>query len=182
MKISQLLIELINICTLIMPYLTFIRRRIEYFQINFAYINWLWQFWWREEWTPDSITRLGWEVNITLMQDDESVKICAGSWIKCFKPNWDFITSIFQSSYVVVSCLYQLYDLALTSMNLHLSSRMTIKYGFLLVILSKLGSKLSANFSKTSDDWLGKRYKEIKLHNLPPNNISKFAHSSKHIV
>ena len=56
---------------------------------------------------------------------------------------------------------------------------MTIKYGFLLAILSKLSSKLSANISKTSCDWLGERYKEIKLHNLPPNNISKFMHSSK---
>ena len=54
---------------------------------------------------------------------------------------------------------------------------MTIKYGILLAILSKLSSKLSANFSKTSGDWLGERYKEIKLHNLPPND--KFIHSSK---
>ena len=85
------------------------------------------------------------------------------------------MASIFQLSYVILY-LYQLDDLELKS------PRMTNKFGFLLVILSKLGSKLSANFSKTSDDWLGKRYKEIKLHNLPPNNISKFAHSSKHIV
>ena len=56
---------------------------------------------------------------------------------------------------------------------------MTIKYGFLFVTLSKLSSKLSANFSKTSSDWLGERYKEIKLHNLPPNDISKLMHSSK---
>ena len=56
---------------------------------------------------------------------------------------------------------------------------MTIKYGFLLAILSKLSSKLSANFSKTSGDWLSERYKETKLHNLPPNDISKFMHSSK---
>ena len=55
---------------------------------------------------------------------------------------------------------------------------MTIGYGFLLVILSKLSSKSPANFSKTSDDWLGERYKEIKLYNLPPNDISKFMHSS----
>ena len=56
---------------------------------------------------------------------------------------------------------------------------MTIKYEFLLAILSKLSSKLSANFSKTSGDWLSERYKETKLHNLPPNDISKFMHSSK---
>ena len=56
---------------------------------------------------------------------------------------------------------------------------MTIKYEFLFVTLSKLSSKLSANFSKASSDWLGERYKEIKLHNLPPNEISKLIRSSK---
>ena len=56
---------------------------------------------------------------------------------------------------------------------------MTIKYGFLFVTLSKLSSKLSANFSQTTSDWLGEQYKEIKLHNLPPNDISKLMHSSK---
>ena len=56
---------------------------------------------------------------------------------------------------------------------------MTIKYGFLFMTLFKLSSKLSANFSKASSDWLGERYKEIKLRNLPPNDISKLMHSSK---
>ena len=56
---------------------------------------------------------------------------------------------------------------------------MTIKYGFLLGILSKLSSKLSANFLKTSGDWLDERCKEMKLYNLPPNDISKFMHFSK---
>ena len=59
-----------------------------------------------------------------------------------------------------------------------MSTRITSKYGFLLVTLSKLSSKLSANFAKKSGDWLGERYK-IKLHNLPQNGISKFMHSSK---
>ena len=59
---------------------------------------------------------------------------------------------------------------------------MTIKYGFLLAILSKLSSKLSVNFSKTSGDWLGERYKEIKLLNLPPTGVSKFMHSSKYQI
>ena len=59
-----------------------------------------------------------------------------------------------------------------------MSTRITIKYGFLLVTLSKLSSKLSANFAKRSGDWLGERHK-IKLHRLPPNDISKFMHSSK---
>ena len=56
---------------------------------------------------------------------------------------------------------------------------MTIKYGFLVTILSKLSSKLSVNFSKTSGDWLDEQCKEIKLHSFPPNDISKFMHSAK---
>ena len=94
-------------------------------------------------------------------------------WINWFKPKWDVIALIFEPSYVVVSFLCQLDDLALTS------PRMTIKYGFLLAILSKLSSKLSANFSKTSGDWLGKWYEEIKLLNFPPTDVSKFMHLSK---
>ena len=73
-------------------------------------------------------------------------------------PNCNVIASILEPSHIVVSCLYQLDDLALKS------PRMTIKYGFLFVTLSKLSSKLSANFSKTSSDWLGERYKKVKLH------------------
>ena len=37
------------------------------FRLIFKYINWLWQFWWKDEWTSASITRLGLEVNITLI-------------------------------------------------------------------------------------------------------------------
>ena len=59
---------------------------------------------------------------------------------------------------------------------------MTIKYGLLLVILSKFGWKLSENFLETSGDCLGERYKEIKLHNLPSNDISNFTHSSTYIA
>ena len=59
------------------------------------------------------------------------------------------------------------------------SPRMTIKCGFLFVILFKLSSKLSANFLKMSYDWPGERYKETKLHNVLPNDISKFMQSSK---
>ena len=64
-------------------------------------------------------------------------------------------------------------------MTINKEVHLAIKYGFLLLILSKLSSKLSANCSKTSGDRLGERCKEIKLHNLPPNDISKFIHSSK---
>ena len=42
--------------------------------------------------------------------------------------------------------------------------------------------KLSAKSSKVSDDWLGEWYSDIKLHILPPNDISKFMHSFIHTV
>ena len=39
------------------------------------------------------------------MQEDESVKICVGSWINCCETYWDVIASILEPSYVAVSCL-----------------------------------------------------------------------------
>ena len=122
---------------------------------------------------PDSITRLGWEINNRSIYEGESVKIWIGSLINCCKPNWHVIASILEPSLVVLSSLYQFNDLALKS------PRTTNKYGLLLAILSKLSSKLSAKSSKVSDDWLGERYSYITLHILPPNDISKFMHSFK---
>ena len=55
--------------------------------------------WWREEWTPDSITRLGWEVNDRSTHEDESVKILVGSLKNCCKPNWDVIHKLFNHVY-----------------------------------------------------------------------------------
>ena len=97
---------------------------------------------------------IGWEVDNRSVQDDESVKMCVGSWTNCCKPNWDVIAWILEPSHVAVSCLYQLDDLVLKS------SWMAIRYRFLFVILSRLSSKLSENFSKTSWDWLGEQLKE----------------------
>ena len=37
---------------------------------NLANINWWWQLGSREGWTPYSMTRFGWEVNIKSIQDE----------------------------------------------------------------------------------------------------------------
>ena len=70
--------------------------------------------------TPDSITRLGWDINTRSIQEDE-FDICVGSWINCFSQNWEVVASILEPSLVLLSCLYQLDDFALKS------PRITIK-------------------------------------------------------
>ena len=59
--------------------------------------------------------------------------------INCCKLNWDVIVSIFKPSQDVVSFLYQLVVFALKS------PVATIEKGVLLVSLSKVNSRLSAN-------------------------------------
>ena len=54
-----------------------------------------------------------------------------------------------------------------------------VRNGFWLLILSDESCKLSANSSKESEDWLGDRYKEMKLDNLTPIKISKIKHSCR---
>ena len=55
--------------------------------------------------------------------------MCVGSSIICFKPNWDVIILIIESSIVVTSSLYQHFDLALKSPNT------TIRKGLLFVFI-----------------------------------------------
>ena len=113
--------------------------RYHTFRLNLACTSWWWQFSCSEECTPDSITGLGWDVNTKSMQGDEFDKTWVGSWINSFTPNWDVIASILEPSWAVLSCLYQFDDLALKS------PRKTIKKEFLLAIVSKFSSRLSAN-------------------------------------
>ena len=72
------------------------------------------------------------------------------------------MASLLEPSYVVLSCLYQVEGLVLKS------PKTNVRNGFWLLVLSNESCKLSANSSKESDDWLGDRYKEMKLHDLPP--------------
>ena len=115
----------------------------------------------------DSITRLGWEVNIKSIQEEEFPKMWVSSLINCCRPNCEVTASILGPSDVVLLCLYQFEDLLLKS------PKTTIKNGFWLLILSDESCKLSANSSKESEDWPGDQYKEIKLHNYPPIKNSK---------
>ena len=94
-------------------------------------------------------------------------------FLNCCRPNCKVTVSILEPSYVVLSCLYQFEDLVLKS------PRTTVRNGFWLLILSNESCKLSANSSKESEDWLGDRYKEIKLHDFPLNKISKINHSCR---
>ena len=108
------------------------------------------------------------------MQDGESPIICIGSLIFCCNPYVEVISSILEPSYVVLSPLNQRFDLALKS------PRTTVKKVLWAVAVSIFNSKLFANDSKSSCDWLGERYKDINLHNLPPILISKLMHSYKY--
>ena len=55
--------------------------------------------------------------------------------------------------------------------------RTTIRSGLLATTESRFGSKLSIQLLKTSWDWPGDRYNEIKLHVLSPtltSNLKQF--------
>ena len=59
-----------------------------------------------------------------------------------------------------MSDIHQVFSVALKS------PKIPIKYGFLVVVASMFNSRLSINDSKDSWDWLGERYKTIKLQSL----------------
>ena len=79
------------------------------------------------------------------MQEEEFHKMWVDSLINCCKPNCEVTASTLESSYVVLSCLYQFEDLVLKS------PRTTVRNGFWLLILSNESCKLSANSSKESE-------------------------------
>ena len=85
------------------------------------------------------------------------------------------IPSILEPSYSVLSPLNQIFDLAKKK-----SPKTTVKKVVLAVAASIFNSKLFANDSKSSCNWLGERYKDTNLHNLPPILISKLMHSCKY--
>ena len=105
------------------------------------------------------------------MQDEESLLICVGSLIICCNPNIEVIPSLLEPLYVVLLPLNQRFDFALKS------PRAIVIWA---VAVSVFNSKLFTNDSKSSCDWLGERYKDTDLHNLPPILISKLMHSCKY--
>ena len=50
------------------------------------WINWQWQFGWKDEWTPESTTNLGWSVKIKSVQESDWGSIHVGSDISCWYP------------------------------------------------------------------------------------------------
>ena len=103
-------------------------------------------FWCKEDWTPDSTTKFGWEAKIESMQEDFPPIIWVGSWISYSNPSWDVIPSILVLSWVVLPKGYNPYVCALKS------PRTTIKNGFLRVTESTVSWSLSAEDSNSSLD------------------------------
>ena len=97
--------------------------------------------------------------------------MCVGSLIICSNPDWEVTPPILESSYVVMSLLYQRLVFALKS------PRTTVRKGLFTITESRFNSKLLINDSKSSSDWLGERYNVMKLHSLPLILISKLMHS-----
>ena len=62
---------------------------------------WWWQFWCNDGCTPDSITKLGWEVKIRSIQEEDESKMCVGSLMIWLNPNCDVICSILLPSKLV---------------------------------------------------------------------------------
>ena len=70
-----------------MPDLSRIWRWVTDFQLNFAITVWWWQLEWREELTPDSITKFGWDVKIRSIKELEFSSICVVSLINWCNPS-----------------------------------------------------------------------------------------------
>ena len=59
--------------------------------------------WWRQlgckdGWTPDSISKLGWELEIKLIHEEELFQVCVGSLISWCKAFCEVTASIFLAS------------------------------------------------------------------------------------
>ena len=98
---------------------------------------------------------LGCKYQIYLYEEEFAVR-GVGSMINCCKPNWDATVSTFKSWEEFISFLYQSVVFALKL------PKATTKNGYLVMIVSNVNSKVSANVSKVSGVWLGDLYKQRK--------------------
>ena len=73
----------------------------KHLDLNVTYGNWWWQFAWREEWMPDSITKFGCVVNIKSIQEDWIVHNM-GWFLIWWKPKLEVKKSIFDPSKLVL--------------------------------------------------------------------------------
>ena len=110
---------------------------------SITYTLWWWQLECKD-WTHESITTFGLEVNTKSIQEDESFSIWVESWISCFNPNWGSILSIINPCYAVLIWLYRVLISASKSPKRRISS------GLLAVTESRFNSRLSTKDSKIS--------------------------------
>ena len=91
---------------------------------NLANTKWLWQFGWREGWTPDLMTGFRWEVNIKSIQDKDESSKWIGLLINWCSPCLHVKISSLDPSYDVLSFWNHVWLLALKS------TRATVTKGF----------------------------------------------------
>ena len=131
--------------------------------------------WWKlrckDGWTPDSVIKCGFEVNVRSIHEEENSNIYVGSLIIWCKPNCDEILSIDSPSVVFMSFLHQLLDSTLKS------PRSTTRSGLFCNADSRFSSRFSLKDSNWSRDWPGDLYNAMKLQSLSLS--SNLAHSSK---
>ena len=107
-----------------------------YLQVKFGiYVIWWSQFLWNDGLIRLFITRLGWSVKLTSIQDDQVWRMCVCFYISWEKPYSELIDSICVPSLFVMSWTNQLLDLTLKS-----PSRI-VKAGSLFLILRKRFSR-----------------------------------------
>ena len=139
----------------------------------FALTIWWWQLGCIGGCTPDSVIKLGWEVNGRWIQDKVLLKICAGSLMTWRSPYCFVMLSTVSPSKEDFSRQHQLFDLTLKS------RITTAKKGLFWTRSSQFLSKFSKKFSNSSWVWIGNLYKEIKLKSLSPFLNSKLMRSCK---
>ena len=105
---------------------------------------WWWQFWCNEGCTPDSITKLGWELKIRSIQEEDESKMCVGSLIIWVNPNYDVIYLTLLPSKLVWSFAHQFVNIELKS------PIATKREGLFRARLPKVLSKFSQKVLKTS--------------------------------
>ena len=101
------------------------------------------------------------------MQDTEFPWMCVSSLIICSSSNWEVMAWVLETSKVVASPVYQLFDFALKSPTAANKKRLVAEAA------SRISSKLLQKFWKSTLNWFGDLYKETKLQILSQSFISK---------
>ena len=143
---------------------------------TFAYVIWWSQFECKEACTLESITILGWDVNVKPMQDLDLSTICVASFIICESPNWKVRKSSSELSKLVISMEHQSLDLALKS------TIVTVRNGLLHNNVSRINFRFDLNVWNLSCFWLGDLKRWMKRQTLLPMLISKVIHSLRYEI